>query len=293
MCKSYSDDFQYASRLVRSFKRFNSDGLHLFFVVPQSDISMFSCFVGETISLLNEGGLGFDLVDDFSIRGIRPGYINQEIVKLSFWETGYASNYFCIDSDAEFIRSFYFYDFMFDESTPYTVLVQDHDLAIDPEYYNEHWKYRSQLLEEIKNILELKDRRTLTCHGNTTLNSAVLRSFKTDFLQRRGWSYKDCLEIAPYEFSWYNFWLQKKNTIPIIQIEPLFKYYHNKSQHMDSLRRGINRFDLARAYVGIVINSNFSRSYGVVDYEDGQNYIMLDLRRILRGVKRRIRNFLA
>ncbi len=40
------------------------------------------------------------------VAGIRPGYINQEIVKLAFWELGLTENYFCVDSDAVFVRPF-------------------------------------------------------------------------------------------------------------------------------------------------------------------------------------------
>ena len=39
--------------------------------------------------------------------GLSAGYINQEIVKLCFWETGLADNYLCLDSDAEFVRDFH------------------------------------------------------------------------------------------------------------------------------------------------------------------------------------------
>lgn len=63
-------------------------------------------------------------------------------------------------------------------------------------------------------------------------------------------------ELAPFEFSWSNFYLQSKN-IPIFPTDPYFKMIHNKSQLLQSQIIGIEKADYARSYVGIVVNSNF------------------------------------
>ncbi|MDA9334083.1 DUF6492 family protein [Actinomycetota bacterium] len=270
LCKSYSGDFEYAQRMVKSFHQFNSDAIQLFLVVPEPDLELFFPLSGDSVTLLSEQLLVGHLVDH-EVHGMRPGYINQEIVKLSFWELGLAQNYFCVDSDAEFIRPFGVSDFMFDSDTPYSVLVQDLELAVEPEYYNQYWVSREAELRSIAELVGVDSRVVLTCHGHTVFSRTVLESFVNDFLAPRDWTYVDALEFSPYEFTWYNMWLQKSGVIEIHPREPWIKVFHNQSQHMEYLLRGIGLSDIARGYLGVVVNSNYSRGLGVVNAESSQS----------------------
>jgi hypothetical protein len=263
LLKTFSDDVEYANRLVASFRRYNDEGLHLFVVVPPADLPAFAPMGSDDVTVLPESELGRHLVTR-PVGGMRPGYINQEIVKLSFWELGLAANYFCVDSDAVFIRPFSRADFMRDETTPYSVLVEDNELKVEPRYYREHWVGREASLRRIQQLVGLDDPIIRTCHGHTTFSATVLRSFLDDYLAPRGWSYSDVLDEAPYEFSWYNFWLQKSRAIPIHQREPLIKVFHNEDQHLEYILRGVSVDDIARGFVGLVINSNYSRDLGLV-----------------------------
>ena len=270
LCKSYSGDFEYAQRMVKSFHKFKSDSIQLFLVVPETDLELFAPLSGDSVTLLSEQLLVGHLVDH-EVHGMRPGYINQEIVKLSFWELGLAQNYFCVDSDAEFIRPFGVSDFMFDSVAPYSVLVQDLELAVEPEYYNQYWVSREAELRSIAEIVGVDSRVVLTCHGHTVFSRAVLESFVNDFLAPRDWTYADALEFSPYEFTWYNMWLQKSGVIAIHPREPWIKVFHNQSQHMEYLLRGIGLSDIARGYLGVVVNSNYSRGLGVVNADASQS----------------------
>jgi hypothetical protein len=261
LLKSYDKDFDLAERLIESFNRFNPEQLQMFIVVPESDVEQFRVFESETISVLSESLLGQYLVDH-EVAGIRPGYINQEIVKISFWELGLTENYFCVDSDAVFIRPLSVHDFMFDESTPYTVLVEDNDLKSEPQYFEQHWKGREFKLRKVQELIGLNDRRILTCHGHQIFSAKVLRTLKGEFLGSRDWSYSEMLNEAPYEFTWYNMWLQKSQAIPIALREPLMKVFHSEEQHLENTLRGLTADDLARGYIGVVVNSNFARSWG-------------------------------
>ena len=285
LLKTYGNDFLYAKRLIASYRQYNVDDISMFIVVPESDLELFGIFNDIDIKVLAEESVTDCLVNDDSVFGIRPGFINQEIIKLAFWELNLCENYFCIDSDAEFIRDFYFSDFMFDENTPFSVLIEDNELAVDPEYYKEHWIERSRLIDIIKNEIGVEDRRTLTCHGMTIFSRQVLKSFKEKYLLPRGYTYVDALKKSPYEFSWYNFWLQKDKTIPIVFREPLLKVFHNKSQHLEYLRKKITLKDISRGYLGVVINSNYSRDFGVVGYDTEEPYKTDILTRILRKLK--------
>ncbi len=269
LCKSFSGDLEYARRMVKSFHEFNTEGLKLFLVVPEIDLELFGQFTCLTVEILSEDRLRAHLVDR-EVHGMRPGYINQEIVKLAFWELELCANYFCVDSDAEFIRPFGIKDFMFDSNTPYSVLVQDLELAVEPEYFNQYWKSRERELKSIAEAVGIDPRVILTCHGHTVFSAAVLKSFVEDFLTARGWAYADALEFSPYEFTWYNAWLQKSRVIDVHPREPWIKVFHNQSQHMEYLLRGITLVDIARGYLGVVVNSNYSRGLGVVNADSTQ-----------------------
>jgi len=256
--------------MVKSFHQFNSDSIMLYMVVPETDLELFAPLSGDSVTLLSEQLLVGHLVDH-EVHGMRPGYINQEIVKLSFWELGLAQNYFCVDSDAEFIRPFGVSDFMFDSVAPYSVLVQDLELAVEPEYYNQYWVSREAELRSIAELVGVDSRVVLTCHGHTVFSRTVLESFVNDFLAPRDWTYADALEFSPYEFTWYNMWLQKSHVIEIHPREPWIKVFHNQSQHMEYLLRGIELSDIARGYLGVVVNSNYSRGLGVVNANSSQS----------------------
>ncbi|MGA2910179.1 MAG: DUF6492 family protein [Candidatus Microgenomates bacterium] len=290
LLKTYVGDIEYVKRLIRTYKRYNADNIPLYIVVPESDMNHFKRFIGKEIKLLSDESVTKDLVHDNSIRGIRLGYINQEIIKLAFWEKRLCKNYFCMDADGVFIRKFYKSDFMYDKTTPYTILVEDNELKVDPEYYKFYWRERETLIRKIQKEVGLNDRRMLTYHGFVIVSSKVLESFHRKYLTPKRKSYKDILKISPYEFSWYNMWLQKDKTIPIEIREPLIKLFYKKSQHIEYLKKGITLKDIARGYIGYVINSNYSRGFGIVNYDEPKKYgIVIDR---LKINIRKLANFL-
>jgi hypothetical protein len=237
--------------------------------LPKSDIKP----LAESLEAKVKRNLYFIAEEDFqglvseSINGINAGYINQEIIKLSFWEKERCKNYCCLDSDAEFIRDFYITDFMHDEDTPYSVLIEDNDLKSDPVYYKAFWIEREKSLLKIQDELEYKTRRLLTCHGFQNFSSVVLRDFRQNFMDKKGYCYADLIRISPYEFTWYNIWLQKSRVIEIYPCDPLFKYFHLKQHLVFSKLQGIKLEDLGRSYVGVVIQSNYAKG-GFMSYDD-------------------------
>jgi hypothetical protein len=270
LLKTYAGDLEYAKRLIQSYHRHNVEKIPLFVVIPQADIGQFSV-MSDSFNLRYEEEFSEHLVTR-PIHGIGSGYINQQIVKLAFWELGTCENYLCLDSDGEFIRDFRVSDFMFDDETPYTILVEDNELAVDPIYYATFWEHRKNLIHKIQQELGVSTRTMLTSHGFSILSAKVLKAFKEKYLDQNGKSYADILEIAPLEFSWYNMWSQKDQTIDIRLREPLFKCFHHRQQHIGYLQQGITLTDIARGYVGLVVNSNWSRGHGILGYADGNVY---------------------
>ncbi len=268
LLKSYAADHAYATRLVASFQQNNSEGLTLHCVVPAADLPAFQVLASPTVQVHAEEDLVGDHLVSEPVGDLRVGYANQEIVKLAFWETGLAANYFCIDSDAVLLRPFGAADFMRDADTPYTVLVEDNDLKIEPAYYRDHWVGREASIRRIMAEVGLDDPIMRTCHGHQVFSSVALRSFRDDFLAARGWTYADALALSPYEFSWYAMWLQKARPIPIHAREPLVKVFHNEDQHLAAILTGITDADIARGYLAVVVNSNYSRDLGLVATSD-------------------------
>jgi hypothetical protein len=270
LLKSYSADLDYARRLLASFNEMNTQGLTLHCVVPESDIHEFGDFASGNVLVHSEETLLGDHLVESPLGDLSVGYANQEIVKLAFWETGFAENYFCIDSDAVLLRPFGAEDFMRDEHTPYSVLVEDKELLIEPSYFKDHWVGREKSIRLIMNEVDLQDPIMRTSHGHQIFSARVLRSFKEEFLTPRGWTYADALLRSPYEFSWYAMWLQKSQVIPVHQREPLMKVFHNEDQHLAAILSGITDADIARGYLGVVVNSNFSRGVGMLATSDSK-----------------------
>ena len=291
LVKSYAPDHHYVARLVRSLHQHNINSIPIFIIVPDSELPLFAEFEGAEIAVLGESVLAEHLVTE-PLAGFSPGYINQEIIKLSFWETGLADNYLCLDSDAEFVRDFTFSDFMFDENTPYTFLTEDAELIAEPEYFANSWQGRANKLRLIKEAVGVAGPRLLTVHGHAVFSSAVLKSFKKNFLQPRGWLYRDAVELSPYEPTWYNMWLQRDHTIPIHVREPNIKTFHNATQHLAYVLRGVTPNDVARGFVAVVVNSNYSRGNGVISLDEPLHLALasyLPTSEILKAICYRVR----
>lgn len=258
LIKSYSGDFEYAERLIDSIRVHNVESIPTFLVVPRSDLAQFQPLVTPGVTLLEEELLAEHLVHQ-ETAGFRPGYINQEIIKLAFWELGLTDNYFCVDSDAVFIRDFTRTDLMAEPGIPFTFLTEDRELQVEPNYYQDTWINRQKSLDKIRDAVGYQGPWMLTVHGHAVFSSKALTSFKNDFLEPRGWGYRDALALSPYEPTWYNTWLLHSRPIKIVAREPIVKTFHNSIQHLDYVLQGVGTEDLARGYIAVVVNSNYSR----------------------------------
>jgi hypothetical protein len=318
-CKTYSGDYDRFQKLVETFHQFNKDSIMMYVSVPKTEISSYEHFVCSTLSVITDESFAEKYMTDSFVGGIRPGYINQEICKLTFFKTNLCNNYLCLDSDLIFIRNFYIMNFMHSDSIPYTVLVMDKDLSVQKTYRKQFWIERQKSIEKIYKYVGLDDRRRRTCHGMQVFNTEVLESFEKDFMVPRQLSFINLLEIAPYEFTWYNVWFQTCKLVPEYAVEPFFKMLGIREDYIFSHLENIEKTDFAYAYVGIVMNSKwspptpldyppppnkFSLFYKcIIQDENFIQFIPLKfywylnqcskkLKRILQNVKQNIRSFL-
>lgn len=278
LLKTYHDDFAYIGRLLESFHFYNKEHILLYIVVSNGEkeefIKIFSHYLNTDILLFEEDEVCSYLTYE-GYSNLSVGYLNQEIVKLSFWENGYASNYCCIDSETVFIRDFYYKDFMFNKAEPYTVLVEDNDLHSDPVYNASFWKDRMKHIQKIEDALDFHPYKLLTCHGYQIMSSIVLKDFKEKFMVPSKLAYIDLLKMAPLEFSWYNLWIQKEQVIPIHFCEPMFKTFHMRHHCTNAWLCGIKECDWAQGYVGYILQSNFFQNNRMMCYEDIKKVLFL------------------
>ena len=266
--KTFVRDFLRVYNLLESFNKYNVDNINLVISCPRNEVCKFNFPNLKNIVLIaDEDFASKDLAKkiEWPNTNITIGYVNQEICKLVFYKTGISSNYLCIDSDLIFIRNFYINDFMFDAQTPYTVLVQDKDLSIQRYYKEKFWIGRQKKIEEIYKYLKLEDPRFRTCHGMQVFNTKSLLALEKDFLNIKGLIWLDLIKISPYEFTWYNCWLQKSNLIEIKACEPFFKVFHCREEYIVAQLTGLRTKDYAHSYVGLVLNSGW---YSPKEYKD-------------------------
>lgn len=255
-CKTYMKDYKNVLRLIDSYNLYNKDNIKLYISCPKEDYDVFSKLSGSNIVVVKDEEITENNMVSESKTGLSIGYINQQICKLCFAEYGVCDNYLCLDSDALFIRNFYYNDFMYNDNVPYSVLIMDKDLQCD-KMYQKFWDQRFEYHKKIYDFFGMDMKIYKTCHGMQIINIGVMGKLK-EALKQKGMNYADALEIAPFEFTWYNTALQYFKPFEIIEIEPIFKCFHNRSQYVEARRNNIGIDDWARAYVGIVLNSNWN-----------------------------------
>ncbi len=169
----------------------------------------------------------------------------------------------CIDADSQFIKPFTIKDFMYDETTPYTVIHEQRELF--------SWlSYRPNILPFNPKDSFIKDRNEVMSvfdrvgkyydFGPTPViwSSKVWKDLYENYLQPNELQFIDLLHHSPSELTWYGESLLAFSSIPIYPMEPLFKVYHYKEQFEEDYRMGITDLILSENYFGKVIQSNWS-----------------------------------
>lgn len=264
-CKTYRADIDRYLRLETSIYQHNVDNIPLVLSVPKKDIVIFKDKINTKTKLISDESYAKSYMANEPHFGLPAGYVNQEICKLSYWETSKAQNYLCLDADTYFIKDFHIHDFIHKDGRPYQVLVEDKDLNANP-YYREYGEQRKKLISRVFDEVGLSTDVIRTCHNTTVFNKEVLKDFKSNFLTVRKYGYLDLIDISPFEFSWYNAWLQKSNIIEYIPIEPHIKMYHFRLQYLIDKVMGVTTDDIKSQYLGIILNSNWKPKPAPMQY---------------------------
>jgi len=251
-CKSYKNDFDRVVKLIDSIQKFNIDSIPTYVSVPKSDISLFKSIKG--INLVE---------DELVYTGDKPGWIQQQIVKSNFWKLKIAENYVNIDSDSYFLKPFSVSDFMFNETTPYTVIHEQKELfSWSSTKINElGFNPKHGFEEDRKKIMELFGRKGKYYDFGPSPNiwsSKVWESLDANYTVPNKLTFDQLLEYSHSEFSWYGEALLAFKAIDIYPAEPLFKVFHYPQQYIEYKKQGITESMIADNYLGVVLQSNFN-----------------------------------
>lgn len=177
-CKTYSGDFERLSNLLKSIKKYNKDNIPLYISAPEHELYLFRPFSRANIFVISDESFAEKYLAKTGHSKMSVGYINQQICKLTFHKTALTKNYLCLDSDTIFIRNFYISDFMYDDKTPFTVLVMDKDLSIERHYRKKFWVGRQKAIKKIYDFMKFEDQRLRACHNSQVFNVQVLKSLE-------------------------------------------------------------------------------------------------------------------
>jgi hypothetical protein len=255
--KSHRPDLVLVHRLLDSISRHNRDRIGVFISVPADDTVAFQDLSQRftDVSVLADDHFGIPRVDR-KIWGFAPGYITQQLVKLSAQRLSEARNYLILDSDTYFIRDFVTTDFIAPDGTGLTVLGDDKDLVADPAYAP-FAETRPMKIDLIADRLGVPALSRATCHNNAVFQDSVLHDFH-DWCRSEGLSLLDLMTIAPVEFTWYNFFLVKHCPERLVRIEPFIKMMHTRSEYRRLVAAGFSHESLRRSYLGVCLNSGWA-----------------------------------
>ena len=267
-CKSYKRDVLRAKRLVDSVERFNADRLGFFISVPNDDRQLFEDLIGkqrcEWIS--DEEIVSANPAASIERMYKTPGTISQQVVKSEFWRLGIADSYVCLDSDSMFIRNFKRSDFISTKGIPYTVIHQSKELLqlagnrgkqkVFIDYCSDSEKGKS-LFNRVGPDYDFGPPPMIW-------SRKVWQDLATKHLEPQGLSLWDAIDRYPAEIRWYGEALLKYESIPLLPIEPLFRFYHYDWQFYTNKAIGETEEKLKQNYLGVVYQSNweYEMDYG-------------------------------
>lgn len=255
--KSHRPDLVLVHRLLDSISRHNRDRIGVFISVPAEDVVAFQNLSQRftDVSVLADDHFGIPVIDR-KIWGFAPGYITQQLVKLSVQRLSEARNYVVLDSDIYFIRDFTTEDFIAPDGTGLTVLTEDKDLLADPAWAP-FAEVRTKKIDLIADRLGVPTLSPATCFNNTIFQDSVLHDFH-DWCRSESLSLLDLMTIAPVEFTWYNLFLVKHCPERLVRIEPFIRILHTRNEYRRLVATGFNHESLRRSYLGVCINSNWA-----------------------------------
>ena len=96
------------------------------------------------------------------------------------------------------------------------------------------------------------------------MSSTIIKSLNSK-LEDLGMSFADAMFESLYEFFWYGAWALATGELTCR--EDLVRVVQHQGDHVALHLAGVRNESLAASYVGVIVNSNWSRQYGLVDFD--------------------------
>lgn len=255
----------------------------MFIAVPSRDLSLFKNKIGiERCELISD-----EDIFQVSHQAILKNYesfspnIMQQVIKAEFWRLVDYEAYLCIDSDSQFVRNFYYTDFVAEDGNPYTIMHQCKEFlqfSVNTgkkkvvEYFYRDSARGKSLFGRLGPDYDF---------GPTPVvwSAKVWRDLAENFLEPREWTFTDAIHHFPAELRWYGEALLAYRSITLHPIEPLFRVYHTYGQHKYLAKQGENLGKVGRLYFGAVYQSNWDFQ---MDFEGDKRSQISKLSRWLR-----------
>ena len=113
-------------------------------------------------------------------------------------------------------------------------------------------------------------------------SAQVWRDLDEKFLRPRGQDFIDAIQQHPSELRWYGEALLAYCGVPLKPVEPLFRCYHYEEQFYFWRRAGETDEQLAKHYLGAVMQSNWDKNLDLVK-RFRYSKLRKRIRRVFRG----------
>ena len=257
ICPTFGRDIERFKILVDSVKEYNKDSIPFYAIIPERDINLFKNRFGSDINYVTDESI---LAFDKNYHKVKHhNWLLQQVVKSQFWRLELCENTVLLDSDNYFITDFYVSDFMYNDTTPYTLMHECKDL-LQFTAKNSMDFVKKSFGETRLPIMEWFGRKgRLYDFGPTPTiwSSKVWKGLKENYQDPNNLEFSDLILSASSEFTWYGEYLLYSKDIDLIPIEPLFKHYHYGEQYTEDKNNNITEQHLAQNFLGIVLQSNW------------------------------------
>ncbi|KMQ67173.1 hypothetical protein ACM39_15485 [Chryseobacterium sp. FH2] len=254
--KTYRPDFDRVKNLIESIEKYNKDEIPVIISVNDEDFDFFK-------SEFKDYNLYKD--SDIITANNTDGWRYQQIIKSHVYRLDICKNYLCIDSDSEFIKDFYYSDFLYDDETPYTIMHESkpfletmENIGLDSENI-----FFKEALRTTRTLFGNKGKEWDYGPSPYLWSCKVWNHFIEVYLKQRNKTFIDFFNeidavTSPSECVIYGEYLLKSKLIDIYPIEGFFKVYHYEKQYI--LEKKFHNIDkLKKMYLGIIFQSNWKK----------------------------------
>jgi hypothetical protein len=253
--KTYKKDFSLFLTLISSIEKYNADKIPVYVSVNDDDYDFFLMQNIKKIHLLKDSSI--------AKCGIVDGWRYQQFIKSQVYRLDICENYLCVDSDSEFIKNFYVSDFMFNESTPYTIMHESKDrmLINDIMNFEQDGLFFQKTAIATRKYIPNKGKIWDFGPSPYIFSCKVWKSFIEEFLTKKSLTFEQFFNkmdkiYMPSEVSFYGEYILFSKKIEIVPIEPLFKVFHFKEQY-DQESKLYTVETYKKHYLGIIKQSNW------------------------------------